>query len=116
VRYVDWRIRGPSLETCNCAWVALASSALCPPMAIAGALQVDQGHFGEVELDGLHCAWLCAWPGPIHEGDGVCQLVVDERADERQRAAPTWPSSPVRRPCPERPSSTLHLTLSGPVT
>jgi hypothetical protein len=27
------------------------------------------------------------WPGPIYEGDGECQAVVDERADDKQREA-----------------------------
>jgi len=30
---------------------------------------------------------LAAWPGAIHQGNGTFQVVVDERADERQRAA-----------------------------
>jgi len=28
-----------------------------------------------------------AWPGPIFEGNGALQAVIDERADEAQRAA-----------------------------
>jgi hypothetical protein len=30
---------------------------------------------------------LYGWPGPIYEGNGECQAVVDERADDRQREA-----------------------------
>jgi hypothetical protein len=50
-------------------------------------MRVDEGHFGDVPLDGLHWLSLVAWPGAIHEGNGACLAVVDERADERQRAA-----------------------------
>jgi hypothetical protein len=35
----------------------------------------------------LGAALLYAWPGPIYEGDGECQAVIDERADSRQRDA-----------------------------
>jgi hypothetical protein len=28
---------------------------------------------------------LYAWPGPIFEGKGEMQVIVDDRADERQR-------------------------------
>ncbi len=38
-------------------------------------------------LDGLCGAVLYAWPGPIYEGNGECQAVVDERADQKQRDA-----------------------------
>ena len=30
---------------------------------------------------------LYAWPGPIYEGNGECQAVIDERADGKQRDA-----------------------------
>jgi hypothetical protein len=40
-----------------------------------------------VPLDGLGAALLYSWPGPIYEGNGECQAVIDERADARQRNA-----------------------------
>jgi hypothetical protein len=49
--------------------------------------QIDQGHYGDVRLDGLRAALIASWPGPIHEGNGTMQIVVDERADARQREA-----------------------------
>jgi hypothetical protein len=38
-------------------------------------------------LDGLCGALIYAWPGPIYEGNGECQGVIDERADAKQRDA-----------------------------
>jgi hypothetical protein len=35
----------------------------------------------------LRAAAMWRWPGPVHEGNGTMQLVIDERADERQRDA-----------------------------
>jgi hypothetical protein len=40
-----------------------------------------------VALDGLGASLLYAWPGPIYEGNGECQAVIDERADGKQRDA-----------------------------
>lgn len=38
-------------------------------------------------LEGLCGALLYAWPGPIYEGNGECQAIIDERADGKQRDA-----------------------------
>jgi hypothetical protein len=38
-------------------------------------------------LDGLRAALIVSWPGPIHEGNGTMQVIVDERADQEQRDA-----------------------------
>jgi len=51
------------------------------------AFEIEQGHFGEVSLDGLRAAAMVAWPNPIHEGGSECQPIVDERASAAQRAA-----------------------------
>lgn len=48
---------------------------------------IDEGHLDDVRLDGLGVALFADWPGAIHEGGGRAACYVDERADERQRAA-----------------------------
>ena len=53
---------------------------------IAG-FQIEQGHFGKVKLDGLRAVTMAIWPGAVHEGNGVMQMVIDERADAKQRDA-----------------------------
>jgi hypothetical protein len=63
---------------------ALSDKGFCE--AVAG-YQVHQGNFGNVRLDGLRAAAMWRWPGAIHEGNGVMQIVIDERADARQRDA-----------------------------
>jgi hypothetical protein len=88
--YVDWRLKGPEMATCNCAWGCpcqfngLPTSGHC---RAAVAMRIEQGHFGDVRLDGLSWAGLFAWPKAIHEGHGEALPIVDERADERQRQA-----------------------------
>jgi hypothetical protein len=50
-------------------------------------LRIDEGHFGTVDLAGLKLAVFYAWPGPIFEGKGELQAVIDEAADKDQRDA-----------------------------
>ena len=50
-------------------------------------LEIHEGHFGDVRLDGLNCASFIHFPRPVHEGNGTIKLVVDEEADPRQRDA-----------------------------
>lgn len=51
------------------------------------AAEISQGHYGDVKLDGLRLAMIIWFPGPVHEGNGKCQRIVDERADPAQRDA-----------------------------
>lgn len=87
---VDWHIRGPSITNCNCAWGcpcqfnALPTNGDCRAVV---AMQVDEGHFGDVDLSGRRFAALAAWPRAIHEGNGELLPIVDDQADEKQREA-----------------------------
>ena len=87
---VDWEIMGPEVSSCNCDWGcpcqfnALPSHGHC---RAAMAIRIDRGHFGDVSLDGCHMGGMFAWPGPIHEGGGEAQPIVDERASPAQRQA-----------------------------
>jgi hypothetical protein len=88
--HVDWAIQGPELSTCNCDWGCPCQFNARPTQGdcrAAVGMRIDRGHFGDVRLDGLHWVSLLAWPAAIHEGDGEVLAIVDERADERQRAA-----------------------------
>ncbi len=87
---VDWSIKGPEFANCNCAWGcpcqfnALPTDGTCRAVV---SMRIDEGHFGEVRLDGLHWVITIGWPGAIHEGGGSMQAIIDERADEKQREA-----------------------------
>ncbi len=88
--YVDWRLTGPELATCNCSWGCPCQFNGLPSFGNCRAsvgMRVERGHFGDVRLDGLLWAGLFAWPGAIHEGDGEALPIVDERASEAQRRA-----------------------------
>jgi hypothetical protein len=50
-------------------------------------MEIREGHYGEVKLDGLRLAMIFRFPGAVHEGNGKCQRIVDGRADPAQRDA-----------------------------
>jgi hypothetical protein len=87
---VEWKIVGREYANCNCSYAcpcqfnSLPTHGFC---CAAAAFQIDQGRFGDVKLDGLRAAGLYRWPGPVHEGNGTMQLIVDKRADGSQREA-----------------------------
>ncbi|MGH6905004.1 MAG: DUF1326 domain-containing protein, partial [Geminicoccaceae bacterium] len=51
------------------------------------AMEIHEGHFGQVKLDGSRLAMVFWFPGAVHEGRGKCQRIVDQRADAAQRDA-----------------------------
>jgi len=89
---IDWYVEGIEFGSCNCIYAcpcqfeALPTYGNCRGFEI---LRIDRGHFGDVPLGGINIALLYAWPGPIFEGKGEMQVIVDERADPRQRQALT---------------------------
>ena len=86
----DWHITGEMLASYNCAWGcpcqfdALPTHGRCEGV---GALEIRKGHFGGRSLDGICFAQIVWWPGPMHEGNGTRQLIVDAGATEEQRSA-----------------------------
>ena len=88
--HVDWRIRGPEIATCNCNYGcpcqfnALPTHGRCEAFA---AVQVRDGHFGDTRLDGVRFAQIFWFPGAVHEGNGIRQLIIDAQATSAQRQA-----------------------------
>lgn len=86
----QWSIKGREFVHCNCAYGcpcqfdALPTHGDC--RAVAG-FQIEEGHHGDVRLDGVRFGMIAAWPGPIHEGGGEIVPIVDESATEEQREA-----------------------------
>jgi hypothetical protein len=87
---IDWYVEGVEFGNCNCKYGCpcqfedLPSHGNCQGFEV---LRIDKGHFGEVDLVGLNAALVYAWPGPVFEGKGTMQAIIDERANERQRDA-----------------------------
>jgi hypothetical protein len=85
---VKWTIKGKEFINCNCAYGcpcqfnALPTHGFCE--AVCG-FQIDSGFHGETRLDGLRFVGIFHWPGPIHEGKGEAAVVVEARANPKQR-------------------------------
>ena len=88
--HIDWVIVGKSYGNCNCDYgcpcqfESLPTHGSCKGFEV---LEIENGHFGGLKLDGLRAAIIYSWPGPIFEGKGQMQVVIDERADPAQRKA-----------------------------
>jgi hypothetical protein len=88
--YVDWLLKGPKIASCNCDYGCPCEFNGRPTRGVCEGLEaqrIEEGHFGDVSLDGLVVGARYRWPGPVHEGGGVAQGIIDERASEDQRAA-----------------------------
>lgn len=86
----DWRLKGDWIKNCNCAF-GCPCDFLAPPthgncQAVLG-MRIERGHFASTKLDGLSFFVTASWPGPLHEGNGTVQAIIDERATPEQRAA-----------------------------
>ncbi len=87
---VDWHVEGIEFSNCNCVYGCpcqfedVPTDGLCKGFEV---VRIDKGHFSDTKLDGLYVALVYSFPGPIYEGKGQIQAIIDERADEAQRAA-----------------------------
>jgi hypothetical protein len=88
--HVQWEIQGREFANCNCSYGCPCQFNAPPTRGFceaAAGVQIDKGSYGRVTLDGLRAACLYAWPGPVHEGNGKMQLIVEDRATPEQREA-----------------------------
>lgn len=85
-----WEIKAREFANCNCDYGCpcqfngLPTTGQCQAVF---AIEIDEGHYGDVKLDGLRMAGVFWWPGAVHEGRGKAQPIVDVRANEAQRNA-----------------------------
>ncbi len=87
---VAWSIRGNHFVNCNCDYGCPCQFNAPPTDGTCRAViawQIEEGHCGDVRLDGLFAVNTYGWPGPIHKGNGEMQSIIDERATEEQRRA-----------------------------
>lgn len=85
-----WMIRAREFSNCNCnhgcpcQFNAPATHGFCEAL---GAIAIDEGYFNDTKLDGLKFIGVFKWPGQIVEGNGQSQIIIDERANPKQREA-----------------------------
>ena len=88
--YINWEIKAKEFGNCNCDYGcpcqfnALPTDGTCK--AVVG-IEIEEGHFGDVNLDSLVAVSVYKWPGAVHQGEGIMQVIIDNRATEEQRDA-----------------------------
>lgn len=88
--FTDWYVEGPSFGNCNCGYACPCQFEERPTHGNCRGfevLEVAKGYFGPTDLTGAKAALLYAWPGPIYEGKGEMQIILDADAAPAQRAA-----------------------------
>ena len=91
MKKIEWKMKGTYIKNCNCI-------ATCPcdttgrPYPDPGCegmcgMQIVEGYFGKVRLEGLKWVGLYHWPKALHEGNGTLQPIIDEKASLEQRSA-----------------------------
>jgi hypothetical protein len=86
----DWRMTGTYFKSCNCDpgcpcdFMSAPTHHKCEGVL---GMKVDEGHFGEVSLDGVKWAIAYHWPGPLHEGNGTVKPYFDPATTEEQLGA-----------------------------
>lgn len=85
-----WEIHGYELANCNCdtgcpcQFMSLPTKGSCEAAAM---FIIESGRYGDVDLAGTKVAQVYQWPGPVHEGNGTMQTIIDESATPEQRRA-----------------------------
>src|SRR4051812_65332 len=85
-----WSLDADFVQACNCDYGCPCEFSAPPTRGFCegtGVWKINNGHFGDVKLDGLAVAFGAHWPKAIHEGNGTLALFVDERATPQQREA-----------------------------
>jgi hypothetical protein len=86
----DWYVEGIKFGNCNCDYACPCQFESKPNHGHCHGIEIiriDKGHFGDVTLDGLCTVVQYQWPGPVYEGKGEMQAIIDERATAAQRHA-----------------------------
>jgi hypothetical protein len=117
-RVPDWCMKGEILGTCNCDWGCPCNFDAPPTHGHCDgvyAFVVHEGRYGDVVLGGVAFAWGGHSPGPIHHGEGMDLLVLDEASSVEQRDAieTLWHGGGVGSPFDEFAS--VRATALGPI-
>ena len=85
--YANWMIRTKQIGTCSCDY-GCPCEFMAPPTRLpcegVMAMEITEGYFEDIRLDGLRVAGAYNWPGPVHEGNGTWWSVVDKHATKEQ--------------------------------
>ncbi len=85
-----WHIKGEEVGSCSCDWACPCQFEGDPTHThcqVVVGMEVREGHFGDVNLDGVRFGEIIHFPGPLYEGNGTALLILDEESAPEQRDA-----------------------------
>ncbi len=86
----DWHIKGDYFETCSCDYLcpciftnmtATPTDGVCK---VAIVMEIAEGHFGDVALDGVSFVTAGMVEGPMADGGWTVGLIIDDQASDAQ--------------------------------
>lgn len=83
-----WRMKGKLIGACSCDWGCPCNFDARPTQGFcdgAYLVEVMEGRYGDVTLDGVRAVWGGHSPGPLHEGNVTSVWIIDEKASPEQR-------------------------------
>ncbi len=84
---VEWRLTGEEMSNCNCAWGCPCQFNAPPTSGQCEAIisvNVREGHYGDTSMAGVRFSRVMWWPGAVHQGGGIRQLIIDASASQDQ--------------------------------
>jgi hypothetical protein len=88
--FMGWSVEGTYIEACNCE-AACPCIFLSPPTEgdckVLVGWHIDKGRHGVAVLDGLNAALIAFAPGNMKNGQWKVALYLDQRGDDKQKAA-----------------------------
>ena len=86
----SWQIEGRYVEYCSCDYGCPCESMAQPTRGTCDgvvAMHIDEGHYGNVRLNGLNVVATFFFPRAIHHGGGQMQPILDQSSTAEQRDA-----------------------------
>lgn len=83
-------LKGHIIGACNCDWGCPCSFESPPTYGTCEGnynWHIEQGHYNNVQLDGLNLSTFCHFPEAVHKGNGTGVFLIDENASPDQRTA-----------------------------
>tara|TARA_B100000242_G_scaffold250211_1_gene191630 strand:+ start:1006 stop:1638 length:633 start_codon:yes stop_codon:yes gene_type:complete len=87
---VKWHIIGKQFGNCNCDYGCPCQFNAPPTYKYChgmGAFKIEKGFFADIDMSGVNAVFMGKWPGPIHEGNGEMQIILDSKSSQEQQDA-----------------------------
>lgn len=87
---INWQIKGKQFGNCNCHYGCPCQFNAPPTDNYChgiGAFLIEEGFFGDTDLAGVKAVSMMKFPGPIHDGNGEMQIILDSNSTLSQQNA-----------------------------